>query len=141
MKHLPRPRVLIYSAILLALVAAVAATLYFRVPLKVNVIRDRATLVREAEDGRLENVYRLQIFNTTERPRRYTVTASGIDGLELKGEPQPIQVEGASSRTLSVRLLAERTAVQKGSNPVMFHVQAVDDERVRTDEKSSFIAR
>jgi cytochrome c oxidase accessory protein FixG len=140
-KHLLRPRVLIYSAILLALVAAVAATLYFRVPLKVNVIRDRATLVREAEDGRLENVYRLQIFNTTEKPRLYTVTVSGIEGLELEGEPQPIQVEGASSRIVSVRLLAERTAVEKGSNPVMFHVQALDDERVRIDEKSSFIAR
>ena len=140
-RHLFRPRVLIYSAILFAIVAATAATLYLRVPLKVNVIRDRATLVRETADGRLENVYRLQIFNTTERPRSYTVTASGIEGLELKGESQPIRVDGASSRMVSVRLLAERTAVQKGSNPVVFHVQAIDDERVRTDEKSSFIAR
>ena len=82
-RHVLRPRTLVYSAILLAVVAAFVRLLYLRVPLKVDVIRDRAALVRETNDGLIENVYRLQIMNTTEQPRQFVITASGIDGLQL----------------------------------------------------------
>jgi cytochrome c oxidase accessory protein FixG len=141
-RHVLRPRTLIYTAILSAVIAAVVATLYLRVPLKVNIIRDRATLVRETRDGLLENAYRIQIYNTAERARRFTISASGIDGLELAtDEAQPIQVAGASSRTVSVRLLADPAKARAGSQRVFFHVQALEDEKVKTDEKSSFYAR
>jgi cytochrome c oxidase accessory protein FixG len=141
-RHVLRPRTLIYTAILSVVIAAVAATLYLRVPLKVNIIRDRATLVRETRDGLLENAYRIQIYNTAEQARRFTISASGIDGLELAtDEPQPIEVAGASSRTVSVRLLADPARARAGSQRVFFHVQALEDEKVKTDEKSSFYAR
>jgi polyferredoxin len=61
-----RPRVLIYSAVLVALSAAMIASLVLREPLKVDVIRDRAALSRIVAGGKLENVYRLQIMNATE---------------------------------------------------------------------------
>jgi polyferredoxin len=65
-KQIWRPRVLIYSGILAAIMVALAVALTLRVPLKVDVIRDRGSLAREAEDGRIENTYRLQVMNTTE---------------------------------------------------------------------------
>src|SRR5690606_34283377 len=55
-----RPRVLVYGSVLALIMAAWSVGLALRTPLTVNVIRDRAALVREADDGRLENVYRLQ---------------------------------------------------------------------------------
>src|SRR5690606_9807478 len=55
-----RPRVLIYSIIMIAIVSATTVSLYLRVPLKVDVLRDRASLMREVEDGLFENVYRRQ---------------------------------------------------------------------------------
>ena len=66
-KRVFRPRTLVYTALLLAIIAAAAdVSLYLRNPLKVDVIRDRGALAREAAPGMIENVYRLQIMNTDE---------------------------------------------------------------------------
>ena len=46
-----------------------------RVPLKVDVIRDRGALAREAEDGRIENTFRLQVMNTSERGQAFALSA------------------------------------------------------------------
>ena len=52
--------------------------LCMRVPLKVDVIRDRARLVARGRRARkLENVYRLQVMNTQETPHRYRHRACG----------------------------------------------------------------
>jgi polyferredoxin len=54
-----RPRVLIYSAVLVALSAAMIASLVLREPLKVDVIRDRAALAhRGAASWRTSTVCR-----------------------------------------------------------------------------------
>ena len=104
-----RPRVLVYTAILWAIIIAAAVTLYQRVPLKVDVIRDRANVVREVDDGEVENVYRLQIMNTDESPREFTIGVSGLDGMKLdlrtaadppRGRQQP---HGAGARAGGAR--------------------------------------
>lgn len=60
------PRVLADSTVLLAIDVAVGVSLFLRVPMKVDVIRDRGALARMVEQGRIETVYRLQIMNATE---------------------------------------------------------------------------
>ena len=59
-------------------------------PLKVDVLRDRGALAREAAAGVIENVYRLQVMNTDETPRRYTIRAEGVPGLSVQGMQQPV---------------------------------------------------
>ena len=140
LRHMMRPRTLVYGAVLLAVVAALSVTLAVRVPLKVNVIRDRAALSREAADGRIENVYRLQVMNTEEAPRRYVVSVSGIPGAEL-GLRQPLEVPAATTQTFPVEVRADPAALRAGSHPIVFHVEAVHDARVQRDEKSTFILR
>ena len=140
LRHMMRPRTLVYGAVLLAVMAALSVTLAMRVPLKVNVIRDRAALSREAADGRIENVYRLQVMNTEEAPRRYVVSVSGISGAEL-GLRQPLEVPAATTQTFPVEVRADPAALRAGSHPIVFHVEAVDDPRVQRDEKSTFILR
>ena len=135
-----RPRTLIYSAVLLAVVTAFCAALYLRVPLKVNVIRDRAALMRETSGGLLENVYRLQLINTTEQSHRFVVTASGIDGLQLIAQ-QPVTVPAAGALTLPVALRIDPATTSPGSHPVRFHIEDSADARIKADEKSVFYVR
>ena len=139
-RHVLRSRTLVYSAILLAVVTACFAALVLRVPLKVNVIRDRAVLMRETSGGLLENVYRLQVINTTEQPRRFVVTASGIEGLRLIAQ-QPVTVPAAGALTLPVAIRIDPGSTSPGSHPVRFHVEDSADARVRADEKSVFYVR
>ncbi|MDP2829841.1 MAG: cytochrome c oxidase accessory protein CcoG [Sulfuricellaceae bacterium] len=142
MAHVFRPRVLLYTAILMAIVVALGAALYMRIPLKANIIRDRSTLVRETDEGLLENVYRMQLINMDEKAHRYTLAASGMDGLKVSiKETMPLEVEAASTRVVSVSLTVDPGNLKPGSTQVFIKVQDVDDSAVSTNEKTSFLVR
>ena len=137
-----RPRSLIYFAILLGIVAAAGASLYLRVPLKLDVIRDRAAIAREVAGGEVENLYRLQIINTTEQAQRYEIMVSGLHDIHLEG-PAEVEVGAASSlvEPLKVRVHAEREHLTPGTYRIEFEVRAIGDKRVKVEEKSVFIVR
>jgi len=144
LKRVLRPRVLIYSAVLWVIIIGALVTLYNRVPLKVDVIRDRGNVMRDAEEEEAENVYRLQIMNTQEVARDVRVSVAGLDGIELKSEAQPIHVAAASSRVIPVRVEAPRKAGRKGSNRIQFTVEASDPVKpealpLKVVEKASFV--
>jgi cytochrome c oxidase accessory protein FixG len=134
-----RPRVLVYGLILLAVTIAAAASLYLRVPLKVDVIRDRAAIAREVGDD-IENVYRLQIMNTAEQDRLYQIRVRGLKDIEIEG-PERVAVGPATSRMVPVRVRVERDEVQPGTHPIEFEVRAIGIEGVAVREKSVFIVR
>ena len=140
LRRVLRPRVLIYGTVLLALSVAMVASLYVRTPLKVDVVRDRASLARIVAGGRLENVYRLQIMNATEAPRSYRITASGLPGLDVASDPV-VTVEPAQARWVAVRLQLPSEvwgSQEAGSHPIYFDIQGEESaERVR--EKSIFL--
>ena len=121
-----RPRVLIYTAVLWAIIIAAGVSLYYRVPVKVDVIRDRAALSREVADGLIENVYRLQIMNTQELPRHLTITATGIDELKVGGIMLPLEIGSATTQMFTLNLRAPAEKTQKGSNRIQFHIVPID---------------
>jgi cytochrome c oxidase accessory protein FixG len=137
-----RPRVLVYGAILWVVIIASGVSLWNRVPLKVDVIRDRAALSREVEGGMIENVYRLQIMNATEAPRRYDIGVAGLEGIRIAG---PMRAEVGPAATLAVplgvRVPVERERVARGTHRIEFSVSAQDDAAVAVREKSVFIVR
>ena len=143
-KRVFRFRTLLYGALLLAITGVAAGSLALRNPLKVDIIRDRGMLAREANPGQIENVYRLQLMNTEERPRRYLVHASGLPGLELMDLHQPIEIGPESTKLFAVRLQAPLEppggpALGAGLHKIELTVQAVDDDKVIRHEQSTFI--
>ena len=139
-RHLARPRVLIYSALLVAIVIAFMGGLLLRSPLKVDVLRDRGAMVRDAAGGRIENVYRLQFINTDEMPHRFEVTVSGLPGLEMVA-PQPIEVPSATTQAFPVSVRVDPAGLAPGSHLIVFHIKDIERSEVRTDEKSRFFVR
>jgi cytochrome c oxidase accessory protein FixG len=132
-----RPRVLIYSGILLLITATVFISLFLRTPLKVDVIRDRGALARMVEQGRIENVFRLQLMNTTETPQRYTVSVAGLPGISLASEHE-FEVLPAEVRSAVVRVQIPPGATP-GSYPIDFDIQAMGNEDVRVREAAAFL--
>ena len=126
LKRIFRPRVIVYTTILCLIILAAGITLYHRVPLKVDVIRDRGNVMRGADDPEVQNVYRLQIMNTQEIPREVAIAVSGVDGINLEAERQPIRMGPASSRVVAVRVEAPRTSIREKSTPILFTVEATD---------------
>jgi cytochrome c oxidase accessory protein FixG len=135
-----RPRVLVYGGILGAIIVAAGVALWNRVPLKVDVIRDRTAISREVEGGQIENVYRLQIMNTREAPQRFDIEVRGLPAAALAGEAS-VQLDGAAARMVPVRVRVPAGALAKGTHPMSFEVRARDDQRVAVREKSVFIVR
>jgi len=135
-----RPRVLVYCAILGAIVIAAGASLWLRVPLKVDVIRDRAAIAREVAGGRIENVYRLQIMNTTETARRFEISVEGLPGIALEGEAA-VELAGASAREVPVRVRVPQEGLERGSHRIHFVVRAPEAQKLAVREKSIFIVR
>jgi len=132
-----RPRVLAYGAILVLLCTALLWSLVARVPLKVDVVRDRAALSRIVAGGKLENVYRLQVMNATEQPQRYRVSAQGLPGLVLASDAL-IDVGPAESRWLAVRLQIPYGSATAGSHPIHFEIGTVGGD-AHVSEKSVFL--
>ncbi|WP_312843601.1 cytochrome c oxidase accessory protein CcoG [Diaphorobacter nitroreducens] len=137
LRRVLRPRVLFYSAVLLALCTAMLASLVTRTPLKVDVVRDRAALSRVVAGGQLENIYRVQVMNATEQPQRYRITASGLQGLQVASQPE-VEIGPAESRWVAVRLQVPYGAAPAGSHTVHLDVQALGD-RAQVSEKTVFL--
>lgn len=137
-RHVLRPRVVLYSSILLSITIAAAWSLAVRIPLKVDVIRDRSSLAREVEDGLIENVYTLRIINTSEQVQRYSIGVSGLPGVDIAG-PHTVQVAPASTQNMLVSVRAQPEAGAKGANRIYFDVKAQDLDNVSVHEKASFM--
>jgi len=135
-----RPRILVYSAVLWGIIFAAGVALTLRVPLKVDIIRDRAAIAREVEGGLIENVYRIQVMNTQEAPRRFELSVEGLPSLMLVGD-RTLELAGASSRLVPVKLRVRPGQVAAGKHPIAFIVRAADDAQVAVREKSIFIVR
>ena len=137
LRHVLRPRVLVYSGILGAVVLAMVISLVMRTPFKVDVVRDRGMLARIVDGGRIENVYRLQIMNATEAAQHFTLAVDGLPGLELTSE-RDVVVESTEARWVAVRVQAPYDVAPAGSHTVHFQITAQESVG-RVSEKSVFI--
>ena len=127
LRRIFRPRVLIYSAILLLISAAFFTSLLTRTPFRVDVVRDRGALARLVDDGKIENVYRLQVMNAKEETARFRVSVKGLTGLTL-ATPADVEVAATESRWMPVNLqLPPESAkgLAPGAHAVEFIIQAV----------------
>ncbi|MEN9893191.1 MAG: hypothetical protein RLY78_3486 [Pseudomonadota bacterium] len=144
LQRVMRPRVLIYTGILIVICAAFIASLMLRDPFRVDVVRDRASLARIVDDGMVENVYRLQIMNNAEQPQRYRLAVSGLQGLTIAGTAEA-EVGPADARWLTVAVrLPPEIAQQAGSGAHTIHFEVLRTahdglEEARVDEKSTFL--
>ena len=136
--HILRPRIVIYTTILAAIIVATIWSLATRVPLKVDIIRDRSVLAREAEDGRIENVYNLKIMNTTEEPKRYVLAVRGLEGAELVGTSQ-VDVASAENHEVTVVVRVPPESGKPGANTIYFDITAQNHEKIAVHEKASFL--
>ncbi len=133
-----RPRVMIYSAVLWLIIAAAATALVLRSPVKMDVLRDRGSMGREVEEGAIENVYRLQIMNTTEQARSFRISVAGLPTLAL-ATPDVVTLKSTETRAFPVRIRAAHGIGTPGSNDISFTLQAVDDAGLQVTEAAVFI--
>ena len=141
LKHVLRPRTIIYTVLMALLSGAFVYSLATRVPLRVDVIRDRVALSKETDEGLIENVYRLQIINKDGQPHRYTLQAQGIDGLQVVTAGREIAAAPLQTIDIPVSLIADPVELKGRSIEVTFTIQAIDDPHIRDEVATKFFNR
>ena len=131
-----RPRTVVYSLILVALLAGMVGAMYTRAPVIVDVIRDRNALYRDVGRSGIENSYTVRIINKQNVARDYQLSVTGLDGIAIQTETT-LRVEGESVYTLPVAVIAPHESAVGGST-IEFVLQDVNDEKVRVVEESRF---
>ena len=138
-RRILRPRVLIYGSLLLGLSTAVLWSLASRHDFRVDVVRDRATLARQVEDGWIENVYRLQLMNATEAPQELGIEVEGLAGLRLS-RPTRVTLGPAEARWVTIALRLPPEAAQQlkpGAQPMRWLIRSAGGDSVA--ETSTFV--
>ena len=144
LRRVLRPRVLIYSGVLLLICGAFITSMAMRSPFRVDVVRDRGALARLVDNGAIENVYRLQLMNATESVQHYRVQAEGLDGARL-GARSEFEVGPAQARWLPVSVQVPASTAQAlgpGAHPMRFRIEQLPsggEPEVDVREKSTFV--
>jgi cytochrome c oxidase accessory protein FixG len=136
--HVVRPRIIVYVAILTIISSAWIWGLATKPELRVDVIRDRMTLAREVEGGLIENVFRLQFMNVSEHAQKYSVTVSGLDKIELMGDPV-VELPTASNKNVTYQVRVPPESAGAGSHTVYFDVKSLSDDKISVHEKAIFL--
>ena len=137
LRHVLRPRILIYTCILLVIILAIVVSLLNRTAFKVDVVRDRGVMARVVDAGKTENVYRLQVMNASEVAQRYRFSVEGLPGLLLTSD-DTLSVPATEARTLPVRVQLPFQGATPGSHEIHFKIESLDTPGVLL-EKSTFI--
>lgn len=137
--HILRPRVIIYGLILLGFMAAIIYAIGTRVPLGLDVLRDRNRLYEETQEGLIENVYTLKIINMDEKPHDYILSVSGIEGIKIIMNRPQIQVDSGEVADISLRLQADPYGLKSRSTGINFKLQATDNANIQVESESRFL--
>jgi cytochrome c oxidase accessory protein FixG len=134
-----RPRLVAYGAVFLTMLSGLTYALANRVPLELDILRERNRLYRETSDGAIENVYRLRVLNMDQKVHRYAITASGIEALAYEGAAE-VEVAPGEIRDVPVRLQAPARVVHGGATEIRFEVRTTDGSGWSVAEESRFLA-
>jgi cytochrome c oxidase accessory protein FixG len=134
-----RPRIIIYGALLLLLIGTLFYQMTNRVPLQLDVIRDRNQLYRETDTGLIENVYTLKLGNMGEKARRFKLNATGLKGMNLIIDESTIIVPGGEVKDLPVRIQVDESNLEERSTKVYFKLTAEDADNISVTEEARFL--
>ncbi|HBC57174.1 MAG TPA: cytochrome c oxidase accessory protein CcoG, partial [Gammaproteobacteria bacterium] len=134
-----RPRMMIYGFLLSALSVGLLAAVVLRVPLELDIIRDRNLLYVETVQGEIENVYTLKIINMDKAQHEYLLTIEGSDGIRV-AQTDNIIVKAGEILEYPVRVSIPKKAISSRNQALHFRLQALDRPRLRVTEVGRFLA-
>jgi len=127
-----------YGAVLLAMLGVLTFDLATRVPLGLDIIRDRGRLYRESWDGSVENTYTLRIMNMEQGSRRYAIRAEGEVPLQFSGDRE-VEIAGGSQVSIPISLMTAPGVQAASNSDVYFTVESVSDPVHTITETSRFL--
>ena len=137
--QLLRPRTILYALLLTLLTGGLIYEISQRIPLELDIIRDRNSLYRETSEGLVENVYILKIINMDEQAHYYNIQVSGLEGLKLTMEQKHIHVLASEVFTLPVTVQIDPVILERASSQITFTLNSEDNPDLTQTESARFL--
>jgi cytochrome c oxidase accessory protein FixG len=133
-----RPRIVIYSLILITLLTGVVYSIETRSMVTLDVIRDRNALYRENNEGQISNSYTLKVLNMDVVDHAFDFSAQGVEGLEFSIK-EPIFVNAGDVLEVPLLIMVDPENIEEPTANIVFKLEANDDPTVNTESDSRFI--
>ncbi len=142
-KQLPllkHPRVLIYLTILTLAISGIVYGLASLGHIEVKVLHGRSPLFVQRSDGTIQNKYDVKILNKTTDDISVKVTASGIEGMILKGAEKPLLARKGNTGSYIMFINAPAEKIKAERTPIIFKIINLDDPTQTSSYESMFFA-
>jgi cytochrome c oxidase accessory protein FixG len=133
---LARPRVWVYTAILVAAISGIVYGLSSLNAIDLTVLHERSPLFVTLSDGSIQNKYTLKMLNKMPEPLSVRISASGPEGLALMGADEPVPIHEGGVTPAVVFAKVPKRNLTREQEPIVFRVEAtrsngqvVDSER------------
>ncbi|WP_159990945.1 cytochrome c oxidase accessory protein CcoG [Pelistega ratti] len=145
-KRLYRPRIFVYVGLLVLFILGLIISLSMRTPLRVDVVRDRGALGREIPGDLIENVYRIQVINMTDKAEEFKIGVKGDAMQKAKvllenTDHNTIMIEPFSNKWIPLVIQAPLEDLQRGEiYKIEIYAKTVENasQELEADEESSF---
>jgi cytochrome c oxidase accessory protein FixG len=135
-----RPRVALYSLLLLGLGSLLTYLIWNRSPLGVDAIRvvpPGGQLAATTPDGRISNVFKVNLINRMAESEQVWLETEGLEGAEIVGLQTPVELQGGQVFEAQVLVLVPQNGkLPRGSHA--FRFQAHNQKDLKNSKESTF---
>jgi len=136
--HFVRSKLIGYAIVLMIMSTMLVLEIVNRVPLSLDIIRDRTELAKENFNGDIENVYTLKILNMSQTDNTYKLSIKGLENPQWHGK-QEVFVKAASVFTLPISISVDPYELKGYMNDITFSVEQVSpQDDVSIEHESRF---
>lgn len=137
-----RPRLIGYGMAVITMLGLFSYNLFTRVPLELDVLRNRGQLFQEVDAGRIQNTYTIKILNMDLHDHTYKLRVVGLPDAILRPDAN-IFVEGGEIGEISTNVIVDPDFLQSTNTKIEFHIETVlgDQQQaiLRASSDSSYL--
>ncbi|WP_395376763.1 cytochrome c oxidase accessory protein CcoG [Marinicella sp. W31] len=135
-----RPRTVFYAGVLTLITGVFITAMLLRVPLELDIIKDRNRLYVTNANGLVENIYQLRILNKDQQDHSYKISmdAENMPGLTLQA-PEYVSVKAGAVLTVPVRAAIDPIELKSSNETVLIQIKSIDKPELEVSEKARFI--
>ena len=137
--HFMRPRLIGYALAVLVIAGYIGIQLFARVPIEVDLIRDRQTLFRDLGQGVIENTYHLKVSNKSQAAITISVNLNDVEDYQYIGQ-QLLEIAPNATVEQMLRIRIHTDNLHSPKTDITFAVKSVNDESIQMQQESRFLA-
>lgn len=134
-----RPKLIGYAAVMVVMLGLLTYEIMSRIPLEIDVLRDRNSLFRETSDGLIENVYTLKVLNKSQATERYQIEIEGLKNARFIGEQQ-VEVKSGEVFNLPVSIAMNPYDIENNVVEFTVRIYSLADPSVKAFEETKFLS-